>query len=376
MNKPDFRFGYTFPAIRGIQAGREYFTSTCKLRLISKLFLFDEKEAELTAELRAQRTLNRARVPEIANYIVNNPGDYVFSALTASIDSEIQFEPYGDDGNASLIGLLRIPMEARFIINDGQHRRAAIEEAVRQQPALGDDSISVVFFVDQGLQRCQQMFADLNRHSVRPSKSLGVLYDYREDRAKLARVVALKSEFFKDLVEMERSSLSPRSRKLFTLSSLYYATRALLQGYESKGEDADVKLAIRFWETVASHIPEWKFVRSGKTSAGEVRRDFIHSHGIAMHALGVVGNSLLKQPKTKATWESQLSKLRSIDWARSNSEVWEGRAMIGGHVSKVAQNIVLTANYIKQELKIPLSPEEERAEKAYRGAHKKRKAAA
>src|SRR5437868_8510254 len=82
-------FEYVFPAIRGVQAGREYFVSMCPLRLISKIFLFDEDE--LTPELRAQRTLNRGRLPEIARYILENPTDYVFSALTASVDSEMSF---------------------------------------------------------------------------------------------------------------------------------------------------------------------------------------------------------------------------------------------------------------------------------------------
>src|SRR5437870_9539 len=38
----DTSFGYVFPAIRGIQARREYYVSMCPLRLIPKLFLFDE----------------------------------------------------------------------------------------------------------------------------------------------------------------------------------------------------------------------------------------------------------------------------------------------------------------------------------------------
>ena len=91
----DPRFGYTFPAIRGIQASREYYTSMCPLRLIPKIFYFDEDEAELSPELRAQRTLNRTRVPEIASYILKNPEDYAFSALTASIDADVAFEPLG-----------------------------------------------------------------------------------------------------------------------------------------------------------------------------------------------------------------------------------------------------------------------------------------
>ena len=76
----DSRFGYVFPAIRGIQANREYFVSLCPLRLIPRIFLFDESEAELPPDLRAQRTLNKARIPEMVRYILNNRDNYVFSA--------------------------------------------------------------------------------------------------------------------------------------------------------------------------------------------------------------------------------------------------------------------------------------------------------
>ena len=91
MNDP---FEYVFPAIRGTQARREYFVSMCPLRLIPKIFLFDEEE--LVPELRAQRTLNKARLPEIARYILKNRDDYVFSAITASIDGKVRFEPIGN----------------------------------------------------------------------------------------------------------------------------------------------------------------------------------------------------------------------------------------------------------------------------------------
>ena len=361
----DMRFGYTFPAIRGLQAGREYFTSMCPLRLIPKIFLFDEAEAELSAELRAQRMLNHARIPEMKDYLVENRGDYVFSALTASIDAHVEFEAIAEKGQESMIGLLHVPMGAKFIINDGQHRRAAIEEALKERPDLGDESIAVVFFLDRGLERCQQMFADLNRHSVRPSTSIGVLYDHRDDMAKLVRIVVLKSGFFKDLVEMERSSLSPRSRKLFTLSALYHATGELLGESDFEDVNAAADLAIQFWEALAKHVPEWGFVRERKVSSGEVRKDFIHSHGIAIHAFGRAGHALMKRfPKT---WDKKLKALESIDWARSNAEVWEGRALNSGRISKANQNVTLTTNLVKRTLGLDLTPDEERLEKAFRG---------
>ncbi|GAF88655.1 unnamed protein product, partial [marine sediment metagenome] len=294
--RSDPTFGYVFPAIRGLQAKREYYASMCPLRLIPKIFLFDEEE--LSPELRAQRTLNKSRLPEMARYILGNEGDYVFSAITASIDGQVQFEPLGDGGEASRVGLLRVPMDARFIINDGQHRRAAIEIALRENPSLGDESIAVVFFVDLGLERCQQMFADLNRYAIRPSRSLGVLYDHRDDLAQLTRLVVLKSTFFRDIVEMERSTLSLRSRKLFTLSALYNGTSSLLDGLEIEDVEAGAQLAVEYWEEVAKHFPEWQLVRDRKMAAGEVRRDFIHSHGIVLHALGIVGNVLLQRRRT------------------------------------------------------------------------------
>ena len=97
-------FEYNFPAIRGIQAGREYYASMCPLRLIPRIFLFDE--IELKPELRAKCVLNRARVPEIARYLLRNPKGYTFSALTASIDGEIKFEPLGREDGEKNVGRL------------------------------------------------------------------------------------------------------------------------------------------------------------------------------------------------------------------------------------------------------------------------------
>jgi DNA sulfur modification protein DndB len=354
-------FEYLFPAIRGVQARREYYVSMCPLRLVPKVFLFDEDE--LVPEMRAQRTLNRGRIPDIVRYIVGQRNSYVFSAITASIDAEVRFAPMGSGTEGTRIGVLHVPMSARFIINDGQHRRAAIEAALRESPDLADESIAVVFFLDKGLERSQQMFADLNRYAIRPSKSLGVLYDHRDDRAKLAKLVVFRSPVFRDVVEMERSTLSPRSRRLFTLSAIYAATSALLASVGEGTLDEHANVARDFWEEVAKHIREWQLVREGRLTAGDVRRDFLHSHGTVLQAIGRAGGALLQaQPKT---WKQHLRKLRKIDWSRTNARVWEGRTMLGGRVSKAEQNVILTTNVLKQYLDLALTPEEQRAEDAF-----------
>lgn len=354
-------FEYVFPCIRGVQAKMEFFVSMCPLRLIPKIFLFNEEE--LVPELRAQRFLNKARLPDITRYILKNRNNYVFSAITASIDSEVRFEPIGTEDASGRIGLLHIPMSAQFIINDGQHRRAAIEMALKEEPDIADESIAVVFFLDKGLKKCQQMFADLNRYAIRPSKSLGLLYDHRDQMAELARDVAFRSEAFNGVVEMEKSSLSPRSVRLFTLSSIYYATLALLSNIETDNFEEKTKIALSFWNETSKHIREWQLVKKHKITSGDVRRDYIHSHAVVLQSLGNVGNSLFRNGVTN--WKTKLKKLINIDWTRSNAKLWEGRAMIGGRVSKSQHNVILTTNVIKNHLGLPLNPEEQRVEDAF-----------
>ena len=352
----------TFPVIRGLQARREYYVAMWTLRMLRQISIFDEDE--LPPELRAQRTLNRARIPEISDYILDNPDDYVFSAMTVSIDSQVSFEPLpGQDR----LGLLRVPMDARFIINDGQHRRAAIIEALDQRPELAFETIAVVFFLDIGLERCQQMFADLNRHAIRPSRSLGLLYDHRNDKARLAKLVVMKSDIFRDIVDMEKSSLAKRSRKLFTLSAFYNACADLVAGMATGNLSDDAALARGYWEAVAQHIPAWTRVLAGDMAASEVREGYIHSHGIALQALGQAGNALLQVYPDD--WAQHLASLRNIDWSRGNARVWEGRALVGGRVVKGNTNLILTTNVIKEVLRLPLDPDERQVEEAHLGGH-------
>ena len=349
-------FKYIFPSIRGVQAQREYYVSMVPLGLIPKIFVFDE--GELAPELRAQRTLSKARIPKIAQYILANPATYVFSSITASVDGELLFQPI--TGNAHL-GTLHVPMDAQFIINDGQHRRAAIEHALRENLDLRDETISVVFFLDIKLERSQQMFADLNRHATRPSKTLGILYDHRDALALITKRVVNATPLLRKLVEMERATPAARSQRLFALGALYAGTGALLAGLDDPSLDGQVKLGGAYWQEVARQFPEWEQVYEGKLAAREVRQDYVHGHGVVIHALGRAGNALLREVKS---WKRQLRGLRTLDWSRSNTGLWEGRAMIGGRISKASTNVILTTNLIKTHLGLELSPEEMRIERA------------
>ena len=358
-------YNQSFPALRGTQAGADFYIAMCPMRLIPKIFVFDDEE--VPPDLRAQRTLNRNRIPEIARYLVDNRDNYIVSALTASVDTSVRFEPYGNGQGSKSMGTLRIPMDARLLINDGQHRRAAVEEAMKTCPELRDDHVPVLFFVDKGLERSQQMFADLNKHAIRPSDSLSTLYDQRDPSSELARYVAMTVEGFKGMTEMEKSSISNRSTKLFTLSGIKHASRALLRkGIRDDISQDERKLATDFWSVVVSNVPDWGQAKERKVASSDLRQNFVHAHGVALAAIGTAGADLLAAHPED--WRPKLKKLRTVDWSRSNDALWEGRAMVLGKISKARNNVRLTANLIKTHIGLSLNAEEEELEKSLEGS--------
>jgi len=350
MDKFDNNHCHTFSAVRSIQAGKPFYIATCPLRFLHKMFVYDDEE--VPAELRAQRTLNKSRIPEITRYLLENPKNYIFSALTASVDSDVKFVESNEFLN---LGNIYIPFDAKILINDGQHRRAAILEAVKENPELGQDNIAVLLFVDEGLKHSQQMFADLNKYAVRPSSSLGTLYDHRDQASELARYLSMNAKPFVGYTEFERSTISVRSSKIFTLSGIKQATRALFgKGAKDGFNDDEQKRAEDFWNKLNKHMVEWQQVQAKTLSAAEFRQEFITAHGIGLQALALVGKEicLLSEPDQAKKFEA----LKHVNWLKSNSD-WSNRAMQHGRLSKAVSNIFLTATEIKRQIGLPISNE-------------------
>lgn len=359
----DDDYQLSFPAIRGIQAGREYYSAMCPLHVAVDLIKISDDDESIPPELRAQRALNKSRIPTLTDYILNNPGNYAFSSLTVSIDSSVDFQPHGKEGIANKVGVLRVPYGVTYLINDGQHRRAAIEQALVEKPELRHETISLVIYIDRGLERSQQLFADLNRYVVRPTPSIGILYDHRDPMSRLALRITEEVEIFANLTEKAKTTISNRSRRLFTLSVLYQANCDLLRkkkGQTPTNKEAD--LAVAYWKEVAANIADWQLASKREVSPADLRRETIHAHGIILRAFGRLGSFLSHLPAKE--WKPHLVHLSKIDWNRANTKVWAGRAInSSGRITKSHQNIILTCNLLKKTLNLPLTTDEMEAEK-------------
>jgi DNA sulfur modification protein DndB len=84
---------------------------------------------------------------------------------------------------------------------------------------------------------------------------------------------------------------------------------------------------------------------------------------VTLHAMGLAGRDLLQLHPSD--WQQRIKGLRQLDWSRSNTHLWEGRAMSGGQMSKARQNVQLTANLIKTYLGLPLLPDGARLEDGF-----------
>jgi DNA sulfur modification protein DndB len=315
--------------------GRQYYSLLISLSEIPRLFKFNDWE-QSTAEMRAQRVLNKARVPDLAKYILDNEDGYLFSSITASYSCPVNFIRAADNPE---IGTLEMELEnLEFIINDGQHRCAAIAAALKENPALGKEKISVLLFETENLERLQQMFADLNRFVQKTSKSLGMLYDHRDNLSALTMEVSDQVDVFRGMVDKETITIPLRSPKLFTIAALYDANEELLgKKIGGKGSPAYAELlktAVEYWTELSKIIGDWQRVKNGELSASELRQEKINTHAVVLRALGGVGRTLLT--KYPEGWQRKLELLEKIDW----------RKFVGGSANPLWDDVCITAGSV------------------------------
>lgn len=340
-------FCYKFPVVKGIQAGRVYYIAMVPLKTLGNIFKSEEEY--VLPEYRAQRKINYNRIPEIKKYILENRDSYVFSALAASIDGEFEFKSIND----SDIGVLEIDLNAKFLINDGQHRKAAIIEALEESPDLGEETISVVLFEDMGLSRSQQMFTDLNKHAVKTSNSIAELYDSRDMLAVYTRQTISKIEFLDKYVDKEKDILGKYSSSLFTLNTFYNANKRILKRKQCN-EDFE-KFIYSYWSLVVKYMIPWKEMEDRILSKKELREKYVAVQAVIIQALGRVGAYFYGGDIDAKEY---LSGLEKISWRR-NSNDWKKRIINNkGKIINSDKSIALASNIIKKYINIELTDEE------------------
>lgn len=351
-------FTYAFPAVSGIQASKEYYVAQVPYRQLVRLFTFDDEEL-VPPQLRAQRKLNETRAEAIGDYMLNNTAEYVLPSITASVDQSMRFEPYAP-GQA--LGQLRIPMDATLLINDGQHRRRGIEKAIKKNPRLKDETIAVVIYFDQGLQRSQQMFADINNNQVKPSSALNLVYNHRDPFAAWIKELLQRPGMRRiaDRIDMERSSVAATSSNLWSIVAFkkfierFFGVTA--RKFPEYIEGRDLEDMARFVElflgALGPNLQIWQAMLEYSFSAPEVREKFVCGHAVFLEALGMLAYHLVESGRDL----SDLEGLKAISVGKQ-MDYWQGRCVVNGKMNKTTDGVKLTAAQLCEFAGVALPPE-------------------
>lgn len=349
--------------MRGHMGQRTYYSCLMQLSVIPKMFTFRDW-AEFRPEDRDQRVLNEKRVPQIAKYILDNEDGYLFASITASYKCDVRVKPTEKDGD---IGMLEMEFDqANFVINDGQHRCAAIARAVLENPSVGEETISVLLFPYENRPRVQQMFSDLNRFVAKTSKSLDILFDKRDPISQATLKISEAVPIFAGMVDKDAISIATRSPKLFTLSALYDANSELFRRHAEGAQDTDdnitinelVQVGTEFWTAMALAMPDWRRVKGEHLRAIDLRQESICSHAVVLRALGGAGGELMQAYPDE--WRQRLQRLQEVNWSKQNKE-WEGICIVANSVVSNRQARAATKAYIKRRLGLALTDAEQRA---------------
>lgn len=365
------------PALRGEMGGIQYYLTVWGLGEAARNITYSEEldrrhEADLPADLRAQRKINWPRVRrEIVPYLLQVP-DHFFSSLTVEVvdptgtKSEITFEPAnGEWGYVILDGT----EELRAL--DGQHRLVAIKEALKESPALAAEKISVILIPHRGLKKSQQLFSDLNRNAKPTTKTLNILFEWRGLFEQAAKEAMNRSVLLSNRVELEHNSLAQKSRKIITLGVLYEMSKELLKdrnGYiEPEGTDVPPELVSRaaaelvevFDEVLLASLPEIEKIVAGKILPFEHRSRYIAMHSVGWQAIAAAVRAAIDQ-RPQDWKELCREKFSRLDWSLRNP-AWEGSVLAGGLVANRAPAI----RYLVAQLKDYLGLELTQAEAEY-----------
>ncbi|WP_339145152.1 DNA sulfur modification protein DndB [Pseudoalteromonas galatheae] len=205
---------FSLPAIAGRMGSEIYYSVQIPFHQVYQLFKFNEEDVPV--ELRSQRELNLSHAKKAAQYLLDNPLDFTLPALTASVSEAMKFDPAPGFNN---VGSVKIPIGANMILEDGQHRRKAIELAIQQNRSLKNNDITVILFYDQGLEKSQQRFADINASMKRPSNAISVLFN-RKNAFNQMLVSVLTNLNLKECIEFESTNPKKKSTKIWGVMAI------------------------------------------------------------------------------------------------------------------------------------------------------------
>ena len=223
------RYSLRTPSHRFRQGGREVYAFSLDLPTLDGL-LPDRIDDRVVKDANRQLTPSHAR--NIQTYLQDRDNWLLGTLMLGIAPDAIEFQPYIADDDANvMVGELRIlaDREDAMKMFDGQHRRRAIKDAIRNLEAnnprsdtlaaLRGASVPVMLYSESGQDALRQMFTDAAR--TKPiERNTVAQFDLRDAFNLAALWLSENSELFAGRVEMERASVPRTSMNIIAINQL------------------------------------------------------------------------------------------------------------------------------------------------------------
>ena len=229
------------PAHRFIQGDRYVYSFSLELEKLDQLFP-ERVDDRVVSD--ANRRLTPSHARGIQDYLEKRD-DWVLGTFMLGVSPQaIEFLPYpGQPDDASVIvGELRVLSDDADTLKifDGQHRRRAIKDALKElaQSAsqsekldyLQHASVPIMLYAEGRIDALRQMFADASKTKTIELNAV-TRFDHQDAFNVAAMSLSALSDLFEGRVEMERASVSRNSTSIISINQLSAALKATVVGY-------------------------------------------------------------------------------------------------------------------------------------------------
>ncbi len=235
-----------FSSLRGTMGDWIYYPCLMTLKDIADRVNVAEEiyESKSLSDM-VQRILKRKRGKEIKDYLLNQSQRFFNSIIIAVYEGEpnwVRLEKLEDNGDfvsassvgnipeevIENIGVLVFTGEEKLFALDGQHRLIGIKEAIKENPELGSERLSVIFIAHRtdeiGKIRSRRLFTTLNKNAKAVSKGEIIALDEDDTMAITVRRLIREHPMFNEdrIAKKATTNLSSNDyTSLTTIANLY-----------------------------------------------------------------------------------------------------------------------------------------------------------
>ena len=372
----------TVPAVLYRQADRYMLSASLPMTLLANQVRLDHVKKGEDPTNKRNRPLMPDHVKVISEYLQNEP-NYILPPVTLNIGTELRcFTTRTETPARSAVVLL--PPGLQFYVTDGQHRIAAIRDALEKRQNLQKDAISVNLVIEQDIDQIHQDFADCAQTKPIPS-SLLAAFNSRNPLSPLLKRVNEEVPFFRGRIDKTSQSIGKTSIQLFTLNQLRFCVAELLLGNSIQTADqlgksvaerlnlengkAYEEAVIDFYKIFAQYNQYWKGVSEQSGRPGDVkvdipehRENFVDMTATGLQVISRVGYHILKV--SSESRETYIQKLAELDYRRI-APMWQGNIIEDEKLRTNNPAVKKATAVVKQAIGLEVPSEDAASDQAF-----------